>query len=86
MREILLKIIPTTSVIIALIIGWTLATLIESARWKRHIKRFLPQEALQQIEQRDEEIDTLRTELQQTKEDRDHMACQMKIIREGLEI
>lgn len=78
--------IPATWVIVGMLVAWFLASVIEAARWKRHVKRFLPQEAAEQIERLTEERRKLKADLKQAEADRDHMALQIRAISGALEI
>lgn len=86
MIKLAIELIPFGWVFIGMLLSWFLATIIEAARWKRHIKRFLPEEAATQIEKLTDEKAALKSELKEVKADRDHKDLQLKAIRGGLEL
>jgi hypothetical protein len=77
---------------IALLVGWGSGILLEGIRWKRHIRKFIDQEMIEQlemkdkkIEERDEKIRQLKTQLKETEDDRDEKAIMLKGVKESIE-
>ncbi len=85
-RDFILRYLPVGIFIVSMVLVWFTATILESFRWKRHIKKFLPQEATDKIEFLEEENRELKTALESAKDDIEHKELQLKTIRGGLEL
>ena len=91
-RDLLIVSISKGVVLAALIIGWASGIAMEAIRWKRHIRKFIDQEMIEQLEAKDKKIEDrdeknklLNIKLKKVETERDELATVLKGVKESIE-